>query len=116
MIAGTARPLTRRVLIVDDKLSGTITAGARAIRTLADELRERGIEVVEALSIADGLAHVVSDAALHGIFLSWTLGEANGKGNGERTTHAAATKLLRTLRDRTAPDHVFIMPDRSFTG
>src|SRR5262245_58660746 len=116
MIAGTARPLTRRVLIVDDKLSGTITAGARAIRTLADELRERGIEVVEALSIADGLAHVVSDAALHGIFLSWTLGQDNGKGNGARTTHAEATKLLRTLRARNATVPVFLMADRSITG
>jgi orotate phosphoribosyltransferase len=59
VIAGSARPLTRRVLIVDDKLDGATTAGGRAIQTLAGELRERGIEVVEALSIADGLAQVI---------------------------------------------------------
>lgn len=94
--SGTARPLTRRVLVVDDKLNGAITAGGRAVRALCDELRGRGIEVVEALSIADGQAHVVSDAALHGIFLSWTLGQENGKKNGQ--THKEATQLLRTLR------------------
>ena len=78
MITGMARPLTRRVLIIDDKL-GAATASGRAIGTLAEELRERGIEVVEALSLADGLARVVSDAALHGIFLKWTIGGENGK-------------------------------------
>src|SRR5262245_18396213 len=116
MIAGTARPLTRRVLIVDDKLSGTITAGGRAIRTLVDELRERGIEVVEALSVADGQAHVVSDAALHGVFLSWTIGKENGNGRGQSRTHKEATTLLRTLRARNAKVPVFLMADRSITG
>jgi len=114
VIAGTARPLTRRVLIVDDKLNGPTSAGGRAIRTLAGELRERGMEVVEALSIADGQAHVVSDAALHGIFLSWTIGHENGKKNGR--THKEATELLRTLRARNAKVPVFLMADQSITG
>jgi len=94
VITGDARPLTRRVLIVDDKLDGAATAGGRSVRALAEELRGRGIEVIEALSIADGHAHVVSDAALHCIFLSWTLGKENGR------THKEATQLLRTLRAR----------------
>jgi len=109
---GTARPLTRRVLIVDDKLDGATTAGGRAVRALAEELRGRGIEVVEALSLADGLANVISDAALHGVFLNWTLGKENGGGR----THAEATNLLRTLRARNAKVPVFLMADRTITG
>src|SRR6185295_13074426 len=114
MITGTARPLTRRVLIIDDKLNGVNTAGGRSVRALADELRERGIDVVVAFSIADGLARVLSDTALHGIFLSWTIGKANGKENGR--THKDATQLLRTLRARNPKVPVFLMADRSITG
>jgi len=109
---GTARPLTRRVLIIDDKLNGAKTAGGRSVRALADELRARGIDVVVALSIADGLARVVSDSALHGIFLSWTMGKDNGGGGDQKE----ATQLLRTLRARNAKVPVFLMADRSITG
>jgi arginine decarboxylase len=115
VISGTARPLTRRVLIIDDTLT-TTTTGGRAIQTLVDELKERGIEVVEALSLADGLARVVSDAALHGIFLKWTIAAENGKGNGKSKTHTEATRLLRTLRARNPKVPVFLMADRRITG
>ena len=111
---GSARPLTRRVLIIDDKLNGAKTAGGRSVRALADELRERGIDVVVAFSIADGLARVLSDTALHGIFLSWTIGKENGKENGR--AHKDATQLLRTLRARNPKVPVFLMADRSITG
>ena len=112
MIAGDARPLTRRVLIVDDKLNGagTTSAGSRAVRTLAAELRGRGIDVIEALSLDDGRANVVSDAAIHGVFVNWTLGK-----NDERT-HCEATELLRSIRARNAKVPVFLMADRSVAG
>ena len=61
MIERTTRPLARRVLIVDDELGQSTTAGGRSVRALAEELRARGIEVVEALSCEDGQATVVSD-------------------------------------------------------
>ena len=64
MIERTTRPLPRRVLMVDDELAQPATAGGRAVRTLADELRARGIEVIEALSFEDGLATAISDAAI----------------------------------------------------
>jgi len=112
VIAGDARPLTRRVLIVDDKLNGagTTSAGSRAVRTLAAELRGRGIDVIEALSLDDGRANVVSDAAIHGVFVNWTLGK-----NDERT-HCEATELLRSIRARNAKVPVFLMADRSVAG
>ena len=92
MIAHTAaRPLTRRVLMVDDELAQPTTAGGRAVRGLAEELRARGIEVVEAFSCEDGVANVVSDAGLHCIFVNWTLGK------NDRRSHEQATELLNGI-------------------
>jgi len=110
VIVGTARPLTRRVLIVYYELAVATTAGGRAVRTLAAELRGRGIEVVEALSFEDGLANVVSDAALHCLFINWTLGK------DDQRTHATATDLLRTVRERNAKIPIFLMADRRVAG
>jgi len=110
MIERTARPLARRVLIVDDELGQATTAGGRSVRALAEELRARGIEVVEALSCEDGLATVVSDAAIHCIFVNWTLGR------NDRKSHAQATELLRALRARNARVPVFLMADRKVAG
>lgn len=110
MIERSARPLARRVLIVDDKLAEATTAGGRSVRALAEELRARAIEVVEALSFADGLATVVSDAGIHCVFVNWTLGR------NDRKTHAQATELLRALRARNAKIPVFLMADRKVAG
>jgi arginine decarboxylase len=110
MIERTTRPLARRVLIVDDELGQATTAGGRGVRALAEELRARGIEVVEALSLEDGLATVVSDAAIHCVFVNWTLGR------NDRKSHAEATDLLRALRARHARVPVFLMADRKVAG
>jgi arginine decarboxylase len=110
MIEATTRPLTRRVLIVDDELARATTAGGRAIRGLADELRARGIQVVEALSCDDGAAVVVADSALHCLLLNWTLGDNDGR------SHAEATTILRLLRGRNATIPVFLMADRKVAG
>jgi arginine decarboxylase len=96
--------------MVDDELAKPTTAGGRAVRALADELRARGIEVVEAFSCQDGVANVVSDSALHCIFVNWTLGK------NDRRSHAEATELLRTLRGRNAKVPVFLMADRELAG
>jgi arginine decarboxylase len=77
------------------------------VRALAEELRARGIEVVEALSCEDGLATVVSDSAIHCVFVNWTLGK------NDRRSHAQATELLRGLRARNARMPVFLMADRN---
>jgi arginine decarboxylase len=110
MIERTTRPLARRVLIVDDELAEATTAGGRSVRALAEELRARGIEVVEALSCEDGLATVVSDAAIHCIFVNWTLGRHDAE------SHAQATEMLRALRVRNARVPVFLMADRKVAG
>ncbi len=110
MLERTTRPITRRTLMVDDELGRTATAGGRSVQTLAEELRARGIEVVEALSFEDGRATIVSDAAIHCVFVNWTLGR------NDRDSHAQATELLRTLRARNAKVPVFLMADRKVAG
>ena len=109
MITHVSRPQTRRVLMVDDELANPTTAGGRAVRALADELKARGIEVVEAYSCEDGTATVTSDSALHCVLVNWTLG------NNDRRSHDQATELLRALRARNATIPVYLMADRRAT-
>src|SRR3954464_3172753 len=110
MIERTSRPLTRRVLIVDDDLAQRTTAGGRAIRGLADELQARGIHVVEAFSCEDGLATANSDSAIHTVFVNWTLGK------NDRRSHDEATDLLRAIRSRNAKVPIFLVADRKVAG
>src|SRR5262245_51947815 len=106
MIPGGTRPLTRRLPVVDDELRRPTTTGGRAVRSLVDELRVRGLDVVEALSCEDALATVVSDAAIHCVLVNWTLG-----GDDDRT-HAQVTDLMRVLRGRNASVPLFLLADR----
>jgi arginine decarboxylase len=95
-----------RVLIVDDEFTGPVTAGGRAIRALVEELKNREIEVVEALSLEDGIATVGSDAGLHCILINWTLGKNDAK------SHAQATELLRRIRAGNAKVPIVLLADR----
>jgi arginine decarboxylase len=107
MIERTNTLLKRRVLIVDDKLANPHTAGGRAVRELADEFTTRAVDVVEATSIEDGEAVVLSDASVSCIFVDWTIGA------DDASTHAAAEELLRTIRSRRNEVPVFLMADRA---
>jgi arginine decarboxylase len=110
MVPTTSRILHRRVLIVDDEIMQPGTAAGRSVRALADELRERNCEVIEALSVEDGIATVASDAAIHCVFINWTLGRNDSR------THEQATTLLRRIRGRDAKVPVFLMADRAVSG
>jgi arginine decarboxylase len=110
MTSSGTRPLTRRLLVVDDELVRATTTGGRTVRALVEELRLCGLQVLEALSHEDALAMVVSDAAIHCVLLNWTLG-----GNDDRT-HAQATSLMRLIRARNARVPLFLMADRSVAG
>jgi len=109
VIERTTRPLSARVLMVDDELAQPTTAGGRAVRALTEELRTRGVEVVEAYSCEDGLANVSSDSGFHCVFVNWTLGK------NDRRSHAQATELLRGLRARNGKVPVFLMADRKLS-
>jgi arginine decarboxylase len=75
MIGRTNIALRRRVLVVDEDLLQPGTAGGRAIRGIAEELRARGLDVIESASAEDGIAVIGSDAAIHCIFVDWNLGK-----------------------------------------
>jgi arginine decarboxylase len=107
-VIGRGDPSVRsRALVVDDELGRPDTARGRSVRTLALELKARGVEVVEALSYDDALANVVSDASIHCVLLDWTLGR------NDTRSHEHATRLLRTIRRRNEKVPVFLMADRT---
>jgi arginine decarboxylase len=110
MIERGARASTRRVLLVDDGLGEETTAGGRAVRALAADMRDRGLEVIEAQSFEDGLSTVSSDAAIHGMFINWSLG------TDDKKSHKKATELLRTIRKRNDKVPIFLMADRAVAG
>ena len=103
MIQRSIKRLSLRALVVDDELP-TQTAEGRAARTLVEELRERGVEVVEAASAEDGMSVIVSDSAIHAILMDWTL--------GEDPAHANATRLLAFVRSRNDKIPIFLMAER----
>src|SRR5262245_18406204 len=107
MIGRTSKLMNRRLLIVDDKLAHPDTAGGRAIRALADEIQNRDIEVVEAVTYDDAQDIVVSVATIDCIFVNWCLGSNDGD------SHELAIELLRTIRRRNATIPVFLHADRT---
>lgn len=110
MLEHTSHRLTRRVLVIDDELAEASSAGGHRIRALTEELRSRGQDVLEALSIDDGMATILSDAGIHCVFLNWTLGSNNKK------SHTQATSLLRAIRSRNEKVPIFLMADRAVAG
>ncbi|MGE5088018.1 MAG: Orn/Lys/Arg decarboxylase N-terminal domain-containing protein [Candidatus Levyibacteriota bacterium] len=106
MIGRTNVALKRRVLVVDEDVMHPGTAGGRAVAGIVEELRARGLEVVESASADDGIAVVGSDAAIHCVFVDWNLGQ------GDAGAHRAATELLRDLRRRNEHVPVFLMAGR----
>ena len=103
MIQRTTKRLCLRALVVDDELPSP-TAEGRAVRSLVQELQERGAEVVEASSAEDGMSVIVSDSAIHAILLDWTLGDDKG--------HVRARRLLEFVRGRNHKIPVFLMAER----
>lgn len=110
MLETTKRTQPRRVLLVDDELANVTTAGGRSVRALAEELRERDVEVVEAYSCEDGQATVGSDSQIHCVLINWTLGR------NDKRSHAHATDLLRAIRARNTTIPIFLLADRKFAG
>ena len=106
MIGRTNVVLKRRVLVVDEDLLHPGTAGGRAIGGIVEELRARGLEVVQSTSAEDGMAVVGSDAAIHCLFVDWNLD------HGGADPHRPAAALLRRLRSRNEHVPVFLMAER----
>lgn len=103
MIQRSVRRLHMRALIVDDEL-GTATAEGRAAQALVEELKNRTVEVVEAISAEDGRAVFTSDSAIHAVLMDWTLGSDGG--------HERARGFLEFVRSRNDTIPIFLMAER----
>ncbi len=104
MITRSTKRLSLRALVVDDEL-GAATAEGRAARTLVEELRERGVEVVEAASAEDGRSVIVSDSALHAVLIDWTLAD-------DDDDHSRARGLIELVRSRNDKIPIFLLAER----
>lgn len=96
----------RKVLIIDDELLILNTANGRAVRALVNELTDRNLEVIEAISYDDALSVIISDAAISCVLLDWTLGD------NDEATHQQGTALLQEIRKRNASVPVFLIAEK----
>jgi arginine decarboxylase len=103
-MAYSGRIVTMKVLIVDDELTAQ-TATGRAVRSLAQDLREQEIVVVEATSAEDAHSVVLSDPSLQAILLDWTLSD-------DDKMHDKAKALLALIRARNAHVPIFLLLQR----
>jgi arginine decarboxylase len=102
------RLISMKILIINDELT-TQTATGRAIRALAQELREGENTVLEATSADDGASVVLSDPSVQGILLDWTLSD-------DDMQHDKAKALLALIRARNAHVPIFLMVQRGDTA
>ena len=98
------RLIEMKVLVVNDELTAASAVG-RTVRALARSLGERDMLVIEATSVEDAKAVLLSDPSVQAILLSWSLGKHD-------TTHQDAQELLALIRSRNADVPVFLMADK----
>jgi arginine decarboxylase len=110
MIGRTSKLMRRRALIVSDRSAHAETTGARAVRELADEFRQRDVEVVEAISHLDGESVVASDATIDCILIDWNLGRNDAQ------SHAQVLSTLRSIRRRNPTVPIFLLADQVTRG
>lgn len=91
-------------LIIDDELNDQ-TAVGRALRALAEDLRGRDVQVVEALTPEDAKAIVASDTAIQCVLLDWDF--RNDKG------HVKSAEIMAQIRTRNANVPIFLVTSRS---
>jgi len=79
----------------------------RSAVALVEELELRDVVVVEAINAEDGMATIMSDTSIHGVFMSWDLE------NELHPAEHAAVPLLKELATRHKNIPVFLMARRS---
>ncbi|MGZ2746884.1 Orn/Lys/Arg family decarboxylase [Burkholderia stagnalis] len=98
------RRLGMKALLVQHDIDER-TATGRAATALAEELRERLVDVVIATSADDARAVVNADPAIQCLLLNWEL--------GSDATHAQAQSVLDAMRARNATVPVFLLANRA---
>jgi arginine decarboxylase len=107
MLERTIKLQKLEVLIIDEELALPKSVGGRAVRALADELKSRDIEVVEAASCRDGRSVIISDASIDAILIDWTRERRDSQNRAE------VLDLLRTIRSRNVYVPIMLMADQA---
>jgi arginine decarboxylase len=107
MLERTIKLQKLEVLIIDEELALPKSVGGRAVRALADELKSRDVEVVEAASCRDGRSVIISDASIDAILIDWTRERKDSQNRAE------VLDLLRTVRSRNAYVPIMLMADQA---
>ena len=72
MILTSQRPIKSKVLIIEEGLAQLDTALGRSAQALVEEMEQRDMLVIKAISYEDGLANIVSDTSIHAVLLRQT--------------------------------------------
>jgi arginine/lysine/ornithine decarboxylase len=93
-----------RVLIIHGHLRSETAAG-HAIRVLVAALASRDVDVLQAISAADGQARIKADASIQCVLVDWDLGAGDD--------HGPACATLAAIRQQNERMPVFLVADRS---
>jgi arginine decarboxylase len=107
MILTGQRPIKSKVLIIEEGLAQLDTALGRSAQALVEEMEQRDMLVIKAISYEDGLANIVSDTSIHAVLLSWEIGGTTESGE------PPAARLLEELTNRHENIPVFLMAQTS---
>jgi len=90
----------RRVLVVHNGMD-EVSAAGRATAALVQDLRERGIGVIDAVSQREAEAQIATHALLQAVLVDWELAGAPG--------HGSARSVIAAVRGRAAQLPVFLL-------
>ncbi len=93
----------RRALVVHNGMNDASAAG-RATAALVQDLRDRNIEVIDALSQGEAEAQIASRALLQAVMVDWELAGPPG--------HESARNVIAAVRARSAQLPVFLLASR----
>lgn len=97
------------ILIIDDEVHDD-TGDGRALREVARQFKEKGFQVIEAITGEDGREVFESQPTISAVLLDWELGESTEKkGRGRRLTSA---DIVTAMRSRNKKVPIFIMTEK----
>ena len=102
------RLLSMKVLIIDDELNAPTAAG-RAAKALVEELRNRDVMVVEAISAKDGETIIHSDPSIQCVLVDWDLKDEHHRQLGFTGRNLSEKSLLSAIRARSERIPIFLI-------
>jgi lysine decarboxylase/arginine decarboxylase len=97
----------RRALVVHNGMDA-MTGPGRATAALVRDLRDRDIEVIDAMSPDEAAAQIATHSLLQAVMVDWEL--AGGRG------HEAASQVIAGLREHSATLPLFLLASRGSLG